>query len=246
MKESLSIFIYGPTKTGKSTLSFTADFPLLVLDAEGSTKFISRAGWGSATKARKIAWNPQEPPPVDDGTWDVCVVNALNWQSVNLTVQHLRSGKHPFRSLSIDSITEIQRKCKANLNVSQMQQQDWGRLLEELDKLIRGCRDISNHPTNPLSTVVFIAEEHVNKVGQLAPYMQGQVANSAPYWVDVLGYLSQESLKDENGQDSGKRTTRLIISPNPRVLAGERVQGKLPPVIANPNISSIFTAIYQD
>ena len=64
--ETLSFLIHGPSKSGKSTLGATAPAPVLILDAEGSTKFLPIA---------KVEWDPiSQAPPIYDGTWTHCIV----------------------------------------------------------------------------------------------------------------------------------------------------------------------------
>lgn len=235
-----SALIHGPSKAGKSSLSFTAPFPLACLDAEGSTKFIKTAGFKSAVPARKIDWNPiTEKAPVHDGSWDVAVVKVPDWLTMKTFRDRIKLEPHPFRSLSLDSVTEIQRKCKSSLERRMnMQQQDWGVLLAEMDDLIRGLRDLTLVADNPLQVAVFIAET-VMKDGKWRPNMQGAISTSMPYWVDVCGYLDQRELTD------GTTQTELTASKHPLYEAGERVQGVLPKVIANANINDIIHYIYS-
>jgi AAA domain-containing protein len=240
---ALSMLLHGPSKAGKSTLSFTGPFPLLVLDAEGSTKFITEQGFKSGKKVRKISWNPLAgPPPRHDDTWDACVVQVPNWQTIDLAYQHLCVSPHDFKSVTLDSVTEMQNKCKNNMNVSAMQQQDWGRLLDAMDKLIRGIRDLTLLPDNPLQVAVFIAETKMIN-GKWRPYMQGAVGDRLPYWVDICGYVMQVDTPDSNGQMTGKQV-QMVCTNNAQYEAGERVQGKLPAIIADPNITHILNHIY--
>jgi hypothetical protein len=234
----LSLLVHGPSKAGKSSLTFTGPYPLLVLDAEGSTKFITTKGFGSPEKVRKIKWNPlHETAPRADGTWDVCVVNVSDWQTMKMTKERLAIEPHDFASLSMDSVTEIQRKCKANMaNMLKMQQQDWGVLLIEMDTLIRGFRDLLLLD-NPLQVVTFVAETDL-KEHKWIPNMQGGIRASLPYWVDICGYFYQE--KDE----AGVSHTQMLIENHIQYEAGNRLQGKLPGVILDPNINSILAASY--
>lgn len=242
-KRALSTLLHGPTKAGKSTISFTAPFPLLTLDAEGSTKFLRRKADGSMI--RKIKWDPLREAPPPCGEWDVCVVRVGDWQTIHMAYQHLQASPHCFRSVTLDSITEVQRKCKANLKgTEQMQQQDWGMLLAKMDDLIRGIRDLCEIPGNPLEVAVFIAET-VMVNGMWVPNMQGAVRTSMPYWVDLLGYVHQIPVLDANGQDTGTKTVNMVCASNNMYLAGERFQGALPPVIGSPiNLSDIQHVIY--
>lgn len=238
MLETLSILIHGDSKVGKTTLASTSPVPILALDAEGGWKFLA---------VRRIEWDPMTAaPPVYDGTWDVCHVTVRDWNTVLRVCQWLESGQHHFRSLVVDSITEMQRKLMTNLVGSeQMKRDDWGRLLRSMDDIIRKMRDLTSHPTNPLQVVVFIAESRDNKAGvKKVPTMQGQIVDSLPYWVDICGYLFVENLVDANNQFTGDQVRRLWTRPNPNYEAGERVQGRLPSVVDYPNITKMLIDVY--
>src|SRR5688572_6289115 len=87
----LSLLVHGPSKAGKSTLSFTLPAPFLILDAEGSTKFVNTAGFRSEKKIRKVYWDPKtSSPPRHDGTWEACVVNVGDWTTMKKAYDHLR------------------------------------------------------------------------------------------------------------------------------------------------------------
>src|SRR5262249_51937620 len=126
----LSVLVHARSKAGKSTLSSTLPGPMLVIDAEGGWKFIDTIGF-RGKPLRKVFWDPmKEMPPREDGTWDVCLVTIRDWQTLAKTFQMLTQAPHDFVSIVIDSITEIQRRCKANLvGTEQMKIQDWGTLL---------------------------------------------------------------------------------------------------------------------
>ena len=238
--EVLSMLIHGPSKAGKSTLAFTGPFPLCVLDAEGSTKFITTRGFRSTETITKTYWDPMTgPPPRHDGTWDVCVVKAPDWQTIRHAYDHLRLSPHDFQSVSLDSITEVQRKCKKNIKSGQFQIQDWGRLLDDMDEIIRGMRDLTLM-NNTIRVVTFICETEKLKSGKWSPNMQGSIQTSLPYWVDICGYAFQDATPGVEG-----KVLKLLVSNHPEFEAGERVQGRLPLVITEPNISDILTTVYK-
>jgi hypothetical protein len=240
---TLSVLIHAPSKMGKSTLSSTAPPPLLVLDAEGGWRFLREAGFKSGRPLRKKPWDPLTgPPPRHDGTWDACVVTVNSWGTLQRVYEWLLTTQHDFISLVADSITEMQRRCKQNIKSDgQMQIQDWGRLLAEMDKLIRGLRDLILLPNN-VRVAVFLAETREDK-GRYRPFMQGQIGVSLPYWMDVVGYLFVDNELDENGAPTVP-VRKLLVGPNPTYESGERVQGMLDPIITRPSITTMLNAIF--
>lgn len=232
--QRMSWLIHGRAKRGKSTLAATAPKPALVLDAEGSWRFIP---------ARIIFWDPMtSTPPMSpggacqhlptephvDGCWDVCVVHVTEWQTVLVVYQYLTQWTMlPFVSVVLDSITEIQRRCRANLKGTEaMKIQDWGVLLAQMDDIIRKYRDLCLIKQISVRCVVFVAETKEGSLGRLVPSMQGQISTGLPYWVDVCGYLYEDYEVDANGQMTAE-LRRLWIAPHQQYEAGERVQGKL-------------------
>lgn len=214
----LSILVHGASKSGKSWLADTSVPPRLVLDAEGG----NGTRW---TPSKKAFWDPtREAPPQADGSWETCIVNVRDYISVQRAYEWLNSGQHPFRSVTIDSVSETQQRgVDALVGTEIMKTQDWGTLLRQMSKLIRDFRDLINHPTNPLSTVLFIAMTRADAAGRHVPYVQGQLATVLPYQVDVLGYLNQ--VPDPNTPGAFNRF--MMIQPDPGYLSGERVGGRL-------------------
>jgi hypothetical protein len=128
-----------------------------------------------------------------------------------------------FTSLVIDSITEVQRRCKAKLKgIEALRIQDWGTLLATMDSVIRGFRDLTLNPSSRIRCVVFVCESRPDQIsGKMIPYMQGQISISLPYWVDICGYMYSESVVDQNGQPT-EEVRRLWVGPHPRWESGER------------------------
>lgn len=235
---SLSIIIHGNSKAGKSYLSATAPGPRLLLDAEHGHKFLP---------IKIKYWNPAtEEPPVPDGTWDTAVVVVRDYDTVLQVYRWLQSGQHPFRSLIMDSISEIQTQCLEKLaGRDQVKMQQWGELLRHMTGLMRDLRDLTMHPTNPLTAVVITAMT-VHKDGMWRPYLQGQSATSAPYFFDVCGYLSVEEFPHPDPTQPPYAVRRLYITPNSQFVAGERVGGRLGDIVeqSDLNIESMINKIY--
>lgn len=239
----LSALIHADSKAGKSTLTSTAPPPILVCDAEGSWKYITTAGFKSGVPLRKKMWDPlKEACPQHDGSWDVVIAKCNSWEHLTMIYQHLTQRPHQFQSVVIDSITEVQRKCKANLKGTEaMLIQDWGVLLVRMDDLIRKYRDlILVDPT--VRCVIFVAETKMIN-NKWRPKMQGQIAGDMPYWVDIVGYLKTQMAVDPATGLENVVQKVLHIGPSDFWESGERLQGLLPDAILHPHIGQIMKVI---
>lgn len=226
----INLIVFGGSKVGKSTLGDTTPAPRLVLDAEAGSRF---------TPSRKVRWDPaSQKPPVPDGTWDTALVAVRSYRDVLRAYEWLASGQHPFRSVVLDSISEIQQRAVDDIAGSNvMQTQDWGTLLRNLSDLIRKFRDLVSHPTRPLDAIVVIAMARQGSDGTWKPFMQGQIATLMPYYVDVCSYLGVVPLED------GTTIRRLFVGTFPGFETGERVGGRLGTYVDGPNISTMLAAI---
>jgi hypothetical protein len=227
---SLSALIYGPSKAGKSTLAITSPYPRLMLDVEASARFLPIQG--------KV-WDPmREEPPVADGTWDTCVVPTLDYNTVLKVYQWLQLGRHQFKSLVIDSISELQVKLIDQVAGSdQLKMQHWGELLRSLGSLLRDLRDLTMHPTNPLEAVVLTSMQREGQDGRFKPYLQGQIQVVAPYLFDILGYLRIEQYPNPDPSQPPYKIRRLYIESTEFAEAGERVQGRLGSIVEQQDLS---------
>lgn len=223
------MLVHGASKAGKSWLGATAPAPRLVLDAEGGQKW---------TPGAKTYWDPVNPPPAYDGTWETCICIVRDYATVQRAYQWLATGQHHFRSIVIDSISEIQKRAKDSIaGLEAPTERQWGELLAHMERLIRDFRDLTLHPANPVAAVVVIAFTR-NMDGKYKPYVQGQLAVTMPYFLDVIGYLYVQPLED------GSEMRRLLVVNHPQFEAGERVGGRLGAVVDNPNVEQMIRTIY--
>jgi AAA domain len=245
VKDVLSILIHGDSKAGKSTLTSTAPLPILVIDAEGSWKFINRIGFTGPLLKRRD-WDPLNAPPrLEDGEFDVCHVMVNDWATLQRVYAWLSQSPHDFTSIVIDSITEAQRRLKTNISGDGIMKgyDAWGEMLVKMDALIRGFRDLTLLP-GPVRCVVFVAETK-EQSGKWRPAMQGQIASSLPYWVDICGYVYQSREADAEGKPT-KKVIHLFVGTHASFEAGERVQGRLPDDIINPSLTAMIDTIYKE
>lgn len=229
VQRSLTIMVYGESKVGKSSFAVTAPYPRLMLDVEGGHRFLPIV---------VKYWDPlREEPPVADGTWDTCVVTVRDYDTVLKTYQWLQMGRHQFKSLIIDSISELQVKCMDSIaGNEQMKMQQWGELLRHMGALLRDLRDLTMHPTNPLEAVVLTAMARPGD-GRAKPYLQGQLAIQAPYFYDILGALTVETVNHPDPMQPPYKVRRMYVERTNEYEAGERVQGRLGSIVEQQNLS---------
>lgn len=219
--------IHGESKVGKTWMGASGPRPVLILDAEGGTRFLPY---------KSVQWDGMNEPPAP-GDWEVCIVPVRSYQTMQSVYQWLNSGKHPFKTVVIDSLSEVQQRCIDGLaGQQQMSQQMWGDLLRQMSALVRAFRDLVTHPTAPLSAVVLIAMSRETN-GKRVPYVQGQLAVTLPYYIDVVGYYFTHV--DENGA----LMRRLWVAPHPLFDAGDRT-GALGEVVDAPTITEMLSIIH--
>lgn len=169
----------------------------------------------------KTYWNPATEAPPEPGVgrqslqselqvldWHTCIVQCQNYDTVQQVYQWLASGKHPFRSVVLDSITELQKRViDQTTGIAQPTQADWGHVLRTMeDDVVRKIRDLLFHPTRPLECVMFLALTH-NKDGKYRAYVKGQLELTLPGYTDVVGYLYADT------NPSGVIVRKLLIQP---------------------------------
>jgi len=242
---TLSALIHGEPGVGKSWLANTAPAYRLVLDAEGGSRF---------TPGVKTYWNAlTEPPPVPGIgrssplgelgplDWHTCIVHVRDYATMESACDWLFSGQHPFRSVVVDSITELQKRLVDQVSgISQPTQQDWGEVLRRMEDKVRKIRDLLFHAQRPLECVIIIALTHYRD-GKFRPFVKGQLELSMPGFVDIVGYLYLELGPD------GIPQRKLLIAPlgdfdaKDRTDAVTRANGG--PIITEPNLETMLQSI---
>lgn len=231
--KSLTALVQGDSGAGKSWLADSAPKPLLLLDAEGRADH---------TPSRKIEWDPHNPPPEPDGTWDTAVVNVLTYGDLDLPLQWLESGKHPFRSVAVDSVTELQARLIDKLvGVMQMDQQDWGTALRTLEGDVRRFRDLRKNPNRNIDVLVMLTGA-AERNGKQRPMLQGQLASKLAYHFDLVGYL-QWAVADD-GSFVRQLLIHPAIAPDKQVKDDTHTLGQhYGPYIINPDLSDMLTVL---
>jgi len=189
---TLTSLIIGPSGHGKSWLGATTPPPRLIIDLEGRAKYTPN-GRG-ATQWDGLS-DPMQLARSSTRTYVVTVTDMRTLQTIR---QWLRSGKHPFVSVTMDSLMEAQMRTTADIvpGAAALRQQDFGTLLREMQMMVREVRDLTLEPATGVKCVVLIAGAK-DDMGFKRPLMQGQINTQLPYFLDLVGYL--EKLSTENG-----------------------------------------------
>lgn len=227
----LTLVVHAESKVGKTSLGATAPGPVLVLDAEaGGFRFVP---------GRKIVWDPmREDVPVNDGTWDICRVVVKSTLVIKTALDIVRTGKHPFVSIVLDSITEYQAYLKREMDSRGiLDQQGWGHVLAELEDLVMAFRDqVESQQQLKMFMLIAGTEKRDEK---FRPALQGAMKNKLSYKLDVTGYLFTAV------DNEGNTRRGLRVEGTKEIDAGNRLQGTLPPVIWDPNLTDIMHTITQ-
>lgn len=239
VQRSLTMVVYGGSKIGKSTFAVTAPYPRLMLDVEGGHKFLP---------INVKYWDPiRERPPVADGTWDTCVVPIQDYDTVLKAYEWLRTGDHQFKSLIIDSVSELQVKLFDKIaGTEQIKMQQWGEVLRHMGGFLRSIRDLTMHPTRPLEAIVLTAMQKDGKDGKYHPYLQGQLAVQVPYFYDLLGAITIETFPNPDPTQPAYNVRRMYLESTLTHEAGERVQGRLGSIVeqSDMNIGRMLDLVY--
>lgn len=240
MSRRLTALIHGDSGHGKSWLLNTAPGPRLLLDAEGRAEYLADPRDPSGlTPQALVQWDPRTQIPAESADpHTVTVVDVQKFEDAQVAYTWLASGQHPWNSVLVDSITELQQRAMDYITgTRQAEQQDWGTLLRELEAWVRKLRDLRNHPTKPLWAVVLSAGTQAKNNKQRA-LLQGQLSLKIPYHLDVVGFL-------ERGLDpaTGQEVRTLHVKPygpyeakdNTHVLSAHYGAS-----IPNPNLSEML------
>lgn len=203
---SLTALIHGESGHGKSWLARSTPGPRLFIDVESRAEMLV---------GDKVWWDPRSQPlpthhadgtPIHTDT--TVVVNVRTFPDFKQVYSWLASGNHYFRSVIIDSISELQEKCmKMIVNGSIAQQRDWGILLQEMGDLILDYKDLRAHPTTPIECFVAVSGTSMRD-GKFRPLLQGALKDRIVYKFDLVGFLSFE-------YDVQTQTSRRVLAIQP-------------------------------
>lgn len=223
----LNILIYGDSGVGKTTLAGSASMvpemaPVLLLNLEGGT----------------LSLKERYP--------DVKVVNVKNVKHLQSVYDDLLKGKHGYRTVVLDSLSETQKTSMATIMRELVLKEpdrdpdvpgirEWGKSSEQIRRLVRGYRDLPMH-------CVFIAHAKVDQEDSgkkvTKPSLPGQLANEVGGFVDEVFYYYIKRVDNQ--------PTRMLLTTKTDKEQAKDRSGKLAAVVTNPTMAEIYSAIYNE
>lgn len=219
-----NLMIYGESGTGKTVLAGSASVvpqmsPVIYMDMEGGTESLRSTF-----------------PDVD-------VVSVKTAKDMDRFYQALKNDKHPYKTVVLDSESEIQQffmddimqiavDGNDKMEIDVPSQREWGKNLHALRKHVRQFRDL------PMNTI-FLAlskDERNDKTGKTKtmPGLSGKMSKEFASLIDVVCYYY---LKEVKGEDVPRRL--LLTTATETIIAKDR-SGNLPLIMDGPTMQSIY------
>lgn len=221
-----NMLIYGDSGAGKTTLAGSADAvpemrPVLVVDVEGGTESLKHSY-----------------PEVE-------VVRVTTWKEMQEVYNVLHDGEHGYKTVILDSLTEIQKfnmydimndlmQRRPDLDPDVPSMREWGKNLEQIRRFVRGFRDLDMHT---LFTAL-AKHDKDNKTGLMLtkPSLSGKMADEIAAFLDIVLYYYVKQV----GDGSDAEFLRLALSTKTDSQIAKDRTGKLPMIIEQPTMQSIY------
>lgn len=233
----LIILVHAYSKVGKTWLGMTAPGPRLYLDAEARTEY---------APTNKVGWDGlSDPSLLEPDPDDTVLVSIRSWGQMESVASWIQSGRHPFMSVVIDSLTEVQKQLIIGTAGGDRNPKidEWGIILRKGEGMCRFYRDTLRETGQPLQMVVMLAGTEDLPAGEgsvrRVPYLQGALQKSISYPFDVVGYMYGTNI-------GGKPGRALRVGPLEGFECGDGTNlltEHYGPTINNPNLSEMFSVL---
>lgn len=195
--------------------------PVLILDVEGGLLSIK-----------------QRYPDVD-------VVRITSWRDISRVYGDLYDGNHPYKTVGLDSLTEIQKLGMYGIMTELVKDEkdrdpdipsvrEWGKNIEQTRKLVRAFRDL------PMS-VIFTALEMQDRnprtgLVKTKPSMSGKLSSEVAGFIDEVLYMYVKNV-------DGNQQRLCLTQKTDEIVAKDRSNNL--PTIMGAEESVTMTTIHQ-
>lgn len=224
--QNVNALIYGQSGVGKTQLAGSADAvpemrPVLFIDVEG----------GALTLTNSYP--------------DAEVVRVTTWTEMQNLYYELGRCEHPYRTIVLDSLTEIQKFSMMQIMKDLIKKEpdrdpdipslrEWGKNIEQIRLFVRAFRDL------PVNTI-FTALEKTDKDPKTGtwytrPGLPGKAGAEIAAFLDLVLYYYVKNVKKG---DEVVRERLLLTGATETQVAKDR-SNNLPLVLQNPTMQDIY------
>lgn len=225
----INMMVYGDPGVGKTVLAGSASMveqlsPVLFIDVEGGT----------------LSLRERYP--------DVKVARVKSFNDFGRLYEDLRKGDHGFKTVVLDSITEIQKfgmleVMKRMLEDPKNEDRDpdlpgigeWGKNTEQMRRLIRAMRDL---PVNTLFIGLAVTDIDKKQNRLTRPSLSGKLSNEVAGFLDIVTFMYKKT------DPEGNVKRMLLTSGTDEFIAKDRTD-RLPPMLEDPDMSTIHSILFQ-
>jgi phage nucleotide-binding protein len=228
IRPQVKIVVYGRNKQGKTVFACTSKMKTLLIDC-------NERGYASVRKNDNVT-----------------IYELQRWDDLDPIYWYLRSGKHDFEVVVIDTVTMLANICMKwvlrenydrdmTADIMTPDKRSWGKLGEALKETIIRFRNLPMH-------VIFTAQEKATTseddeggtVTEIHPELSPSPRSTLLSAVDIIGriYVKEVELPD----DKKRLERRMLLGAHPKFVAGNRFS-ELKYVERNPTFGGFIEKI---